>query len=148
MKIVVNEIPKNGLELEETRSAAELDVGREDLTFREPVTIRAEVRREFDNVLIHLHIGSSIKFNCARCLKAGQRRIERDVEIIKPVAEENIIDITQLAREEIILDYPDRLLCKEDCKGLCLRCGWNLNDSDCGCGGADDTTAFGTHLKL
>ncbi|MDD5745714.1 MAG: DUF177 domain-containing protein [Candidatus Omnitrophica bacterium] len=147
MKIVVNEIPRTGLVVEETHSADEIDVERDDIIFREPVTIQAEVRREFDNLHIRVRVNSSIKFNCARCLKPGQRRFACDREIIKPVVEENIIDITQLAREEIILNYPDRLLCKEDCKGLCSRCGWNLNESDCGCG-TDDESVFRTHLKL
>jgi len=98
-------------------------------------------------VYIRLRIGSSIKFNCARCLKSGQQRIERDIEIIRPAKEENVIDLTQLAREEIILGYPDRLLCREDCKGLCPRCGWNLNESRCACVN-DDTGDFHTHINL
>ena len=34
---------------------------------------------------------------------------------------------------DIILNYPQKYLCKDDCKGLCPECGKNLNEGDCGC---------------
>ena len=34
---------------------------------------------------------------------------------------------------EIMGNWPAKILCKEDCKGLCLVCGQNLNERDCGC---------------
>ena len=43
------------------------------------------------------------------------------------------IDLTDLVRESLILDYPRYLKCSEDCKGLCPVCGCNLNEKDCGC---------------
>ena len=44
------------------------------------------------------------------------------------------IDLDQDIREEIILDYPIKPLCRPDCKGLCPRCGKNLNEGGCSCG--------------
>ena len=43
------------------------------------------------------------------------------------------IDLTELLREDILLDFPQFFLCDDDCKGLCHRCGANLNDGPCGC---------------
>lgn len=43
------------------------------------------------------------------------------------------IDITALVQEQLTLALPMRPLCKEDCKGLCPKCGANLNMGDCGC---------------
>jgi len=54
-----------------------------------------------------------------------------DLEIA--VAEEGKLNIEDLVREQIILSLPTRFLCKEDCKGLCDKCGANKNAGDCGC---------------
>jgi DUF177 domain-containing protein len=43
------------------------------------------------------------------------------------------VDLTPLIREQTLLALPTRPLCREDCRGLCPRCGANLNQGDCGC---------------
>lgn len=43
------------------------------------------------------------------------------------------IDLSPAVREQILLSVPASPLCREDCKGLCPRCGKDLNDGDCGC---------------
>lgn len=43
------------------------------------------------------------------------------------------IDLTPLVHEHTILALPTRPLCREDCRGLCARCGANLNAGPCGC---------------
>lgn len=44
------------------------------------------------------------------------------------------LDLTESAREGIILALPSYPICKEACKGVCLQCGQNLNAGSCGCG--------------
>ena len=43
------------------------------------------------------------------------------------------LDLSQLALEDVFLSLPSKLLCKEDCKGICPQCGKNLNEGPCGC---------------
>ncbi len=43
------------------------------------------------------------------------------------------VDLTPLIREQVLLALTERPLCREDCRGLCPRCGTNLNERDCGC---------------
>ena len=43
------------------------------------------------------------------------------------------LDTDVLVENEILLNWPMKILCKEDCKGICKVCGKNLNDGDCGC---------------
>ena len=43
------------------------------------------------------------------------------------------IDLAEIAREQILLDLPQQFFCKDDCKGLCEKCGTNLNLKDCDC---------------
>lgn len=45
-------------------------------------------------------------------------------------------DAEKFAYGEILMNLPMKILCSEDCKGICNRCGTNLNHGDCGC----DTT--------
>jgi uncharacterized protein len=43
------------------------------------------------------------------------------------------LDLAPAIREQILLSLPVAPLCREDCKGLCPRCGKDLNDGECGC---------------
>lgn len=47
--------------------------------------------------------------------------------------EENSIDTDALINHEILIHFPMKILCREDCKGICLKCGKNLNHGECGC---------------
>ena len=49
------------------------------------------------------------------------------------IAENSSLDLERFIREGIILDLPQKLLCGADCKGLCFKCGRNLNQSECSC---------------
>ena len=43
------------------------------------------------------------------------------------------IELDELVTEDILLELPGKLLCKDGCKGLCAKCGKNLNDGNCQC---------------
>jgi uncharacterized protein len=43
------------------------------------------------------------------------------------------LDLKAIAREQILLEIPQQFFCREDCKGLCAKCGGNLNLIDCNC---------------
>lgn len=43
------------------------------------------------------------------------------------------LDVGKIVRDEVLLEWPAKVLCREDCKGICKVCGHNLNVSDCGC---------------
>lgn len=85
---------------------------------------------------------------CGRCLEDVEYEIaieiERDLDFNLPegsderIEEMNYIngyhlDVDQLVYSEILLNLPFRVLCKEECKGLCFVCGHNLNKGECGC---------------
>lgn len=46
---------------------------------------------------------------------------------------DNALDTDKIIRDELLLEWPAKILCREDCKGICRVCGHNLNVSDCGC---------------
>lgn len=89
--------------------------------------------------------GFTIKTECARCLEPIERKESIDIEhyLVKtdcgddddlyiPV-EGGVFNPEELICEDISLSLPYRFLCREDCKGLCPKCGKNLNLGPCGC---------------
>ena len=85
---------------------------------------------------------------CDRCLKEVEVRVElefsRTVYAPETITDEETkqdqhflqeyeLDLQALLEEELQLAWPSKVLCKEDCKGICKKCGHNLNDGDCGC---------------
>ena len=84
---------------------------------------------------------------CARCLRSVESTLELDFEKTAAVEgtlenEDNddyiiirdgTIDIDEPLTQELLLGLPFRHLCSEECKGLCPKCGKDLNEGDCGC---------------
>ena len=52
---------------------------------------------------------------------------EGDEELESPYVAENRLDLARWARDSVVLALPDKILCREDCAGLCPVCGKNLN---------------------
>lgn len=95
----------------------------------------------------------SIWIPCSRCLEpvlhtfsiqieeeadmklTDQERIEALDE--SSFIQDKVLDTEKLLHNEILIRWPMRVLCKEDCKGICSRCGANLNQESCGCDTAD-----------
>jgi len=49
------------------------------------------------------------------------------------VCENNILDMNDLAISDLLLQLPTKILCRDDCKGLCFVCGQDLNEGSCKC---------------
>ena len=84
------------------------------------------------NVLAEGTLNCYVDGYCDRCLAEVSRRIEEDGYVYNG----SKLDATKAVCDEIALSVPSGLLCKEDCKGLCPKCGTNLNERQCSC----DTT--------
>ncbi len=79
---------------------------------------------------------------CSSCLEAVEKkfgfevvetfaRIEYDEET--KLLEANEIDTDEQVYQNLIMNMPLKIVCKDDCKGLCTKCGVNLNNSACDC---------------
>ena len=76
--------------------------------------------------------------NFAYTLEPDKTETREDVELTAEDLEIShyageFIDFTSIICEQILLQIPIKKLCAEDCKGLCQRCGMNLNNSSCNC---------------
>jgi uncharacterized protein len=74
--------------------------------------------------------------------EAGERAITPDETEIG-YYDESGLSLEDVVREQVLLSLPSRTLCKEDCKGLCPRCGQNLNQATCNCTSNPDASATG-----
>ena len=90
-----------------------------------------------------------IMFKCDRCLTPVKKHFEikvaevfvsrdelgdnPDQEDLEFVYDKSVIDISDILRERLLLSLPMTVLCKKDCKGLCPKCGKNLNLGKCDC---------------
>ena len=110
-----------------------------------PVMVEGEVRSSADVLTLSLTASTTLDAVCDRCGKAFPQ--EKTVPYSCMLAEElqnedsddivlleaGKVDVGDLARTAFLLDMDTKTLCSEDCKGLCPRCGANLNDGPCGC---------------
>ena len=102
-----------------------------------------------EGILVRGRIGFRVELPCARCLEARTVDLEvsvaelyRDPERREPDEEDDpgydlvddltAIDLTTLARDALLVDLPVRVLCRDDCLGLCPVCGVDRNAGDCG----------------
>jgi uncharacterized protein len=102
-----------------------------------------------DQILLSAETGIKASLECDRCNTDYTKVIESkykvvyflrynefedesaDVYYIHP--DTDSIDISKDVRDIAILSIPMKKLCKDDCKGLCINCGKNLNEGNCGC---------------
>ena len=86
---------------------------------------------------ITAQLDAVVDTKCARCLKPLQLPVNMTVEEVVGeegvVLEGTILDVGNIAKNNIVVELPIRFLCKEDCKGICSQCGADLNITECNC---------------
>ena len=121
----------------------------------EEIEGRVEIMKVDEGFNVHvLSTSIPVEFTCNRCLKRFKQKIEvENIERLflmnKPekVDDPNnvflvdtkhmTIDISELLRQEIILQFPENPVCYTSCKGICSHCGENLNKKSCTCKSQD-----------
>jgi uncharacterized protein len=118
--------------------------------FDSPVTVGVRLEKSLRQIVVRADISATGAFNCDRCLTGFRQDLsaeyamvytfdELDAEAYPPeevrVVHRDVstIDLTDDVREMILLSVPLKLLCREDCRGLCSSCGADLNTTTCGC---------------
>jgi uncharacterized protein len=111
--------------------------------------------REFvEDIRLRAHFEGRFELLCARCLEPVQMPLAGDFDLIyRPISveteagehaitedeteigyyEKSGLLLEDAVREQVLLGLPGRALCREECKGLCTKCGVNRNLADCGC---------------
>ncbi|MDD5281536.1 MAG: DUF177 domain-containing protein [Candidatus Omnitrophica bacterium] len=135
MKIFINQVPQEGLLLEEDIKPKELDLETELIKYRSNLKVKAQVLRVINALIVKLDIRAVLFTGCSRCLEEFDWDFYKDLQLNYPLdGGETFIDLNPDIREEVMLDYPIKPLCSLGCKGLCVKCGKNKNEGGCNCG--------------
>jgi len=134
MIIHVNQVEKQPLHLEGTEPASVLDLMEREVQLDEPLRYRLDVELIAGGVLVQGRLAARAHMVCARCLErfAQELEVPNFVHLHEDLSVESF-DLTPLMREDILLLLPQRAVCSPDCRGLCPRCGVNLNLDRCSC---------------
>jgi uncharacterized protein len=119
-----------------------------------PASVNGKVRLAGAEVFVNGQIETRVQVECDRCLKqvelpvnagfdlqyitgaeyessAGAELTEEVMSV--SVFDGETIDVDEIVKEQILLAVPTRMLCQENCKGICPVCGIDKNTGDCEC---------------
>ncbi len=133
------------------------DLRRSGLAKDDPqMTLQGNVRlmHTTDGVLVQGDLAATVTLPCVRCLEPVTVPLDVPVEetfvptldvvtgqALRPeeqdealwIDEHHILDMSEVLRQDVLVDMPVHVLCRPDCKGLCPTCGKNLNEGPCDC---------------
>ena len=118
--------------------------------FPSPMKVKGEITNTAGYMRMTLSMSVDYQAECARCLSpvsgcfalnlektVATKDVLGDLDEDKlddyAIIEDGFLDMDEPLREQIEMEFPVRFLCKEDCKGLCQKCGKNLNEGRCDC---------------
>ncbi len=115
-----------------------------DKPFITPVAIRGLLKNVAGIVTLDYSVKFTMKLACDRCLKEFEREFSERFEYVLVnqlesndenfiLVEDMLLNLDELVVSDVVLSMPSKILCSEDCKGLCPKCGKDLNQGDCGC---------------
>jgi len=157
--IDISRIPPEGLDIDEAIEPAVVHLDADDAVSLTPGGhLRAHVEI-VDEKTVHVrgHLDATVQVDCARCLERYDVPLGQELDLFylprpaaQPEAEEEEVelsdrdvvvgyydadrlDLGEAVREQILLGLPLKPLCREDCQGLCPRCGKDRNLGPCGC---------------
>ena len=137
------------------------DIG--DVSFPDAFFVKGNVKDMAGYIALSLEADVKYSTNCARCLiplketmlvtfnktvvteEIALRNEDNDDYII---SKDGFVDADEALIEQILLELPLRHLCKDDCKGLCQKCGANLNVESCSCDLSEPDPRFDVLRKL
>jgi uncharacterized protein len=131
----------------------ELELAYPDYEFTDPVRVSLRINQSESQYVLRGHVETVAHTRCVKCLTDYDLTVDSEVNWVvqviaepkKPEAFEDLddfwfiekcqthLDITSRVREIVLVSLPDNPVCREDCRGLCPRCGQNLNEGQCGC---------------
>ncbi len=134
-----------------------LDIDPEDtssflygVSFPSPMKVKGDITNTAGYMRMSLEMSVDYVAECARCLTPVNGQFSLNLEkTVAPkkllsdldedklddyaIIEDGFLDLDEQLRDQMEMEFPLRFLCREDCKGLCQRCGKNLNEGKCDC---------------
>jgi len=112
--------------------------------FITPVVVRGLLKNVAGIVTLDYSASFTMLLSCDRCLKEFKRDFSESFSHILVnhlesddddfiLVEDMSLDLDELVVSDVVLTLPSKILCSEDCKGLCPQCGKDLNQGSCEC---------------
>jgi uncharacterized protein len=154
MIIDLTTLKSQSLSFEHSLALEEIDLEGEAVKLKSAVRVSGNVTKRAAQTEVAGRIFADVLLECSRCLQEAEKplEIEFDTVFVTPeffpegketeLQQEDLevdifagdaIDLTELVREQILLNLPTQVFCQEECKGFCDKCGANLNLIDCNC---------------
>ena len=120
------------------------------IEFKEPVKAKGTVKNVGGVLVLEMEVSGDFSSVCDRCLKeiTGKIEFSEEQSFVKSESEEKgedalvitdkKIDLYDLTVKGVFANLPSKNLCSEDCKGICHKCGADLNLEECKCKEEDD----------
>lgn len=142
---------KKVFENEGSTLALEREIDLSDVTqrgvslFKTPVSVKGEFANKLGIVSLRANAHFTYSAPCDRCAEQTERDFDVEIRHLLVtelnnednddflVVENMKLDVDELIRSDVLLSLPTKYLCREDCKGLCSKCGANLNLGACKC---------------
>jgi uncharacterized protein len=144
-----------------------------DLEFSGPGTlaVRVHLERHGHDIFVRGNLQGTLSLSCSRCLTAFNFPVESDFDLLLAPSPDQVaaleeeltkadldrdfytgetVNLESILREQVMLALPLKPLCAETCKGLCPRCGADLNQEPCQCPQEESTSplAILKNIKL
>lgn len=128
--------------------------------FRTPVHIEGEVRNHLGVLKLHATAKARYETRCARCLAPVHVDLDVPCDMILSHEEQkddrddvyqlegDTVELDDIIIPVLILEVDFAYYCKPDCKGLCPKCGKNLNEGPCSCDGREIDSRLAVLQKL
>lgn len=138
MIVRLHEIRESGLTVsgEESNELLDLDRSPEVADYGK-INYELRLRLTANELIVDGRVWADVKLECARCgvffsTTCINSAFLRAYEV-KPGSDE--VDISDDLREGVLLQMPAYSVCKDSCRGLCVQCGTDLNETSCQCEG-------------
>ena len=135
MKVETARVPVEGYTNELDEPVTIMDFEHEECRFEHPVHVQLTINQIQRKLYATGTLNTVATMCCDRCstwfelpVTCSDYSFEHDV-----ATPGEIIDLTESIREDIILSLPQKILCKDECAGVCVQCGQNLNEKQCSC---------------
>lgn len=155
MFIEIEDLKPEPLHVRHVYSIREIDFSHEGAALSAPVGTDFVLAHKDRDLRVDGTFKTAIRFTCSRCTKEFSRSLAASFDLSylpqpKWIGEEAEIeiryedmgvayydgialDVDLMVMEQIELSMPMKFVCREDCKGLCYRCGADLNEGECLC---------------
>ncbi|MBQ8551221.1 MAG: DUF177 domain-containing protein [Clostridia bacterium] len=133
-----------------TQDEFPFDTQVDGVVFTKPAAVTGKIVNMGGYISLDVTVSVEYDAECARCLKPLSRCFETSFsrtvvnrgDLVNTSEEDaddyieivdGMLDLDTVCAEQLMMEFPMKEVCRDDCKGLCPKCGHDLNEGDCGC---------------